>query len=327
MATKIGVIGLGNLGTAMLNVIGSNGHEVIAWEHNSDVVAELNTHHTNNTYLPDISLPTSAIATSDIHRVFAESSMVFITLPSKFTPSALAPLEPDLFADVPIVNMSKGIDVETGKTAMQTIQALRPAHSKAVLSGPSLANEFVAKKGTAVVAASSDQTLLQQMQYLLNNDYFKVASHPDMLGVELGGILKNIYALSFGIMLTDIRQNLNFTGLFITQALKEMATLSQAMGAEASTVYQLSGIGDLICTALSPHSHNRKLGKLFAQGYTVAEAETHMGILPESFNTLKAIMPVIKEQQLELPIAQALYDGLSGHGSTQALYQDLMNAI
>lgn len=303
---KIGIIGLGNLGSAVAHLVASNGHEVLGWEYEQELVEEINTRQINSRYLPGIQLPLTVSATSDVAAVFYFSELVFITLPSRFIASVLADYAAHAEENIPLVLMTKGIDADTGETSIQSLKKLFPGNSLAMVSGPSLANEFVRGVLTGLVAASDDEKLLEKIALSMGNSRFSVSHSDDVLGIELGGVLKNIYAMGLGIVENGTQSGLNFIGAYITQAMKEMLALGVAMGAKKESFLCLSGIGDLVATAMSENSHNRTMGRLINQGLSLNEIEKELGVLPEGYNTMCAALSLSRSKEIDLPLAFSL---------------------
>lgn len=303
---KVGVIGLGNLGTATAQLAAVNGCDVLGWEYDRAVVDEVNSVHRNQRYLAGTVLSKRFRATANVADVFQFAELVFIALPSRFLLSVLTDVAGGIDQSIAIVNMAKGIDASTGKTAFATVAALFPHNPVAMLAGPSLANEFNAGVLTGVVAASVELGLSEKISSVLSNSRFVVTRSDDPLGVELGAILKNIYALGMGLFHSGKDFGLNFVGAYLTQALSEIMALATAMGAQRETLLQLSGIGDLIATAMSEHSHNRAMGELVGQGLGIAAIEQQLGVLPEGYNTLAVALRLAQQYGVDLPLAQLL---------------------
>lgn len=310
--TRIGLIGLGNLGSAIGNLVATKGIPVLGWEYNSAVVDEINRDHTNSRYLPGIPLEPALTATTDISAVLESCRIVFIALPSAFIQSTLRPVRQAAQADCILVNMAKGIDGETGLTAFQTLTALFPSHPRVMLSGPTIANEFARGMPTVVVLAGENRADLMAVSQVLDTRHFRTRFSEDAIGVELGGLLKNIYAIGLGIF--DGRQidSVNFRSVYLTIALEEMTKIGVALGAQAETFAYLPGMGDLLATSLSPHSHNRHLGERLSQGWTLDAIRSEMGVLPEGFNTLRIMLNVAEKMHVSLPLARALWDVIHG---------------
>lgn len=325
---RAGIIGLGNLGSAIGNLISGNGHEVLAWEYNSAVVQEVNQHHTNTRFLPEIPLNPSLSATTEIIEVFNECPVVFIAIPSIFIQSTLGNCCAEINPDVIIVNMAKGIDRVAGLTAFQTIQKLFPKNPKIMLSGPAIANEFSRGMPTVVVLAGQDFNHLLQVSRIMDNDHFRTRFSDDEIGVELGGILKNIYAAGLGMFDGEGIQSINFRAVYLTLALEEMSLFGVGMGAKLETFLYLAGMGDLLATGLSEHSHNRRMGELLAKGYTLEQIKETMGVIPEGYNTLRTVLYFAEKIHLNMPIAKGLWDVMHGRlTASKFIYSFIRNFV
>lgn len=309
---QVGLVGLGNLGTAMGHLIAKNGHEVLGWEYNRAVVEEINGQHTNSKFLPEVLLHSGLKATPDLVKVFQACPVIFITLPSVFIKPTLEPLAGQVADDALLVNMAKGIDRQTGLTSFQILAQLFPAARKVMLSGPSIANEFAREMPTTVVIAGSSKADLLVVAQLLDNDYFRTRFSDDVIGVELGGILKNIYAIGLGLFDGQGITSINFRAVYLTIALEEISRFGVGLGARVETFLYLAGVGDLLATSFSEHSHNRRLGEWLAQGLSLAEIKGKTGVLPEGFNALEAVLYLAEKLHLSLPLAKGLYDVASG---------------
>ncbi|WP_019531606.1 NAD(P)H-dependent glycerol-3-phosphate dehydrogenase [Dasania marina] len=320
------IVGLGNLGSAVATVLANNGHSVTAWEFNQAVVDEVNLHHKNSVYQPAVAMPSSIVVTSDMQQLnIAQADAIIITLPSRFIEQALTQLAPP--ESVPLVNMAKGINPDNGETVCQSLQRLFPKHVVAQLSGPSIANEFVSGVVTGFVAASDARPLQLCLASLFNNQHLSVQFCADRLGVELGGVFKNCYALGLGIVNQHARAGLNFTGAYFTQALQEMRTLAVAMGAKSDTFDGIACLGDLIATALSESSHNRKMGELLAQGLSLSQVEQQMGVLAEGHKTLLAMLPLAQRHDVPMPLAQLIDELISDKLSLDDFFSGFNNLL
>ena len=309
---QIGIIGLGNLGSAVGNLIAANGHAVLGWEHNPAVVHEIQEKHTNTRFLAGVPLHPGLRATSDLSEVAPHSQVLFVSIPSAFIQSTLGSYRERIDPDTVLVNLAKGIDAETGLTSFQTLAGLFPLNPKIMLSGPSIANEFARQLPTVVVLAGkriSDQLLVAR---LLENDYFRTRFSDDEIGVGLGGILKNIYAIGLGLFDGKQITSINFRAVYLTLAMEEITHIGVGMGARIETFLYLPGIGDLLATSLSGFSHNRRMGELLAQGLTLAQIEKEMGVAPEGYNTLKAMLYIAEKLHIAMPLAKGLWDVIHG---------------
>ncbi len=309
---RIGMIGLGNFGTAIGNLIATNGFEVLGWEYNADAVAHINNDRENPQYLADVPLNDKLTATSEIAQVARNADVLFVALPSAFFLSTLAPLKDIINPDAILVNLAKGIDHETGQTALQTLGKLFPSHNKIQLSGPSIANEFARGMPTTVVLAGSDRNDLLTVARLLDNTTFRTRFSDDATGVELGGILKNIYAIGLGLFDGIGVQSINFRAAYLTLSLEEITRYGVALGARAETFHYLAGAGDLLATSMSEHSHNRHFGERLGQGYTITQIEEEMGVLPEGYRTINMTLYIAEKMHVPVPLARGLWDVMHG---------------
>lgn len=305
---KVGFIGLGNMGTATANLVASNGYEVIGWELDENVVSEINSKNLNSKFLPGIELDPALKATKELSSVFDNCEVVFIAIPSVFVKSTLQPFKDRVAKNIVLVNLAKGIDSNTGLTSFQTISLLFPQCRKIMLSGPSIANEFAKKMPTVVVLAGKNKADLSIVSHILDNGYFRTRFSDDEIGVELGGILKNIYAIGLGMFDGQNIKSVNFRSAYLTLALAEMKKIGITLGAKKETFSYLSGMGDLLATSLSEHSNNRRLGELLAGGLKLKEIENKMGVLPEGYNALKTILYIAEKFHISTPLAKGLWD-------------------
>jgi len=311
-----GIIGLGNLGTAIGNLIACNGYEVLAWEYDPAVVEEVNAHRTNTRFLPGVNLHSTLRATSRLSEVLAACPLLFIALPSVFIHPTLEPHHEQMPPETLIVNMAKGIDASTGLTTFQTLTGLFPRNPRVMLSGPTIANEFARLMPTVVVLAGESKGDLLRVSRLLDNDYFRTRFSEDAIGVELGGVLKNIYAIGLGLLDGKQVKSINFRAVYLTLAMEEITRVGVSLGAKIETFLYLAGVGDLLATSLSEHSHNRRMGELLAQGLTLAQIEAKMGVAPEGFNTLRSMLYIGEKMHVAMPLAKGLWDVI--HGRTSA---------
>jgi glycerol-3-phosphate dehydrogenase (NAD(P)+) len=314
---RVGLIGLGNMGTAVGNMVARNGHEVLGWEHQAAVVDEINHQHSNSRYLEGVALDEKLAATGELTAVIEQCGLIFIAIPSVFIGPTLEPVRQAVPAETIFVNMAKGIDRQTGLTSFQTVAKLLPDNRHIMLSGPSVANEFARGLPTVVILGGDDRSDLLQVAQILDNDYFRTRLSDDAVGVELGGVLKNIYAIGLGLFDGQGITSINFRAVYLTLALEEMAHIGVAMGARLETFLYLAGIGDLLATSLSQHSHNRHLGERLAQGAALEAIRAEMGVLPEGYNTLQATLYIAEKLHVAAPLAKGLWDVINGRLQAQ----------
>ncbi|MBU0705810.1 NAD(P)-dependent glycerol-3-phosphate dehydrogenase [Patescibacteria group bacterium] len=309
MKKRISIIGAGNMGTAMALVLADNGYNVKCWDINDKVVKGINEKHENKLFLPGVRLPKNIIATGDIKQAVYFSNVLILSVPSQFLRSTLRMIpKEDLQYEI-LVNCAKGIDLKTGQFMSEIVAEELGVNSQKViadLSGPSIANELIKKTPTAIMVASKNEQVLGFLQNIFNNDYFKVHPSTDVIGTELGGVMKNIYSVAIGIA-DSLMDSMNTRALLLTQGLSEMTELGLKMGATKEVFYSLSGIGDLIATCLSTDSRNHRFGQLLGKGKSVEEAQKKVKQVTEGYFATKAIHHLAKKHGVKLPLADNMY--------------------
>jgi glycerol-3-phosphate dehydrogenase (NAD(P)+) len=280
-------------------------------------VAEINRAHTNTRFLPGVALNPRLAATSDLGAVFAQCDMVLVALPSAFLRATLEPLREQVRPATLLVNLAKGIERSTGLTTFQMLSALFPSNPRVMLSGPSIANEFAAGMTTVVMIAGPSTVDLLAVARVLDNEHFRVRFSNDAIGVELGGVLKNAYVIGLGMFDGQRIESVNFRSVYLTLALEEMTRIGVSLGARLETFAYLSGMGDLLATALSKDSHNRRLGVLLASGHSLKQIEALMGVLPEGYNTIQTILLIAEKMHVPAPLAKGLWDAINARYSAE----------
>jgi glycerol-3-phosphate dehydrogenase (NAD(P)+) len=301
----IAVIGDGAWGTALGLVAAENGHGVRIWGAFPDYVAEVAKSHENTKFLPGIKLPDALEHTADFGEAVKGVDLVLNASPTQFVRgvfekhSALVP-------EVPILSVSKGIEIGTLKRATEVIEEYLPGRAIAVLMGPSHAEEVARRMPTAVTVGASEEKLAILVQEIFNTMRFRVYRNVDRVGVEVAGALKNIIAVCAGI-LDGLKLGDNTKAALLTRGLVEMVKLGVVLGGSRETFYGLSGMGDLITTCYSPHGRNRAVGERLGKGETLQQILDSMEKVAEGVWTTKAVVPLAKEQNIEMPIAEELH--------------------
>lgn len=305
---KITVIAAGSWGTALAMVLDENGHEVVVWARNEIQINTIKQTRLNGKYLPGIVIPASIDFTSDLVEAVQNSQVILFSTPTQQFKSVLTQMVTlNLIAkDVVIVNVSKGIDMETLETVSQMAARMIPNNKFVALSGPSHAEEVAAKLPTALVSASLSRVAAETIQDIFTNDYLRVYTNPDVIGVEISGALKNIIAVGAGIS-DGLGYGDNAKAALITRGIKEIAELGIVMGAKANTFKGLAGVGDLIVTCTSMHSRNRRCGILIGEGYKLSQAIEEVGMVVEGAYTVKAAYELMRKYEIEMPITAELY--------------------
>ncbi len=318
---NISVIGTGSFGTSLAMVLRDNGHDVLMYGRNKDVVSEISQKHTNHRFLKNIDLNEGILATSDLQEVADHAALIVLAVPVKAiraVSNQLNEILKGLNKKVLIVHVAKGLELGTYMRVSDVISEEMTEDTMldvCVLSGPSHAEEVALKSPTTVSIACKNAESLQTVQDVFMNKYFRVYRNDDMTGVEIGGALKNIIALAIGV-LHGLEFGDNAKAAIITRGLQEIARLGTRMGASPLTFLGLTGMGDLIVTATSMHSRNYRCGIMLAEGKSVDEAQEQMGMVVEGVNTTKAAYELSKEYGVEMPITEVLYKYLF-HGITQ----------
>ncbi|WP_339117501.1 NAD(P)H-dependent glycerol-3-phosphate dehydrogenase [Staphylococcus haemolyticus] len=324
--TKITVFGMGSFGTALANVLAENGHTVLMWGKNEDSVKELNDHHQNKRYLKDVVLDSRIKATSDIKEAVNFTDIYLMALPTKAMREVTSEIDSLIDSKKTFIHVSKGIENDTFKRVSEMIEdSISEDHNGGigVLSGPSHAEEVVIKQPTTVAASSKDEKVSKLIQDLFMNDYLRVYTNNDLVGVELGGALKNIIAVASGIV-AGMGYGDNAKAALMTRGLAEISRLGEKLGADPMTFLGLGGIGDLIVTCTSTHSRNYTLGFKLGQGQTMDEALNEMNMVVEGIYTTNSVYHLAKQQNVDMPITNALYKVLFEDNPVKDSVKDLM---
>ena len=301
---KITVLGGGSFGTALANISAVNGHYVRQWMRSSSQVEEINKHRTNQKYLGNFQINTSVKATTDIRSAVEDTDLVLVAIPSQYFRSVARMLN-GYVKDKAIISTAKGIEAPGFKLMSQVLEEELPEAKAGVLSGPNLAQEIIEKAITATVVASRHREVCSLVQRALQCAYFKVYGSMDPYGVQLGGALKNIYAIAAG-MASARGMGENSRSMLITRALAEMSHFAVTMGADPMTFLGLSGVGDLIVTCISPLSRNFRLGHALGQGQTLVEAQESLGQVAEGVRALALVKKKADEKNVHMPIVFGL---------------------
>ena len=305
MTKKISVIGSGGWGTAISSLLDKNGHEVTLWSYKKEESEDLEKYRENKPFLPGVKLSDRIIFTSDLEKA-AQNDIIFMVTPSKATKQTAQNLAPFVKDGTIIVNASKGLDDAEQKRLSEVIKEEIPNACVAVMSGPSHAEEVARNLPTTNVVVCDDIKISQYLQDILMCDTFRVYTGTDMVGVEIGGALKNVIALAAGIS-DGLGFGDNTKAALMTRGMKEISRLGVALGADAETFFGLSGVGDLIVTCTSMHSRNRRAGILIGKGYTAEQAVEEVKMVVEGFYTTKTAYALAKKAGVDMPIVEQAY--------------------
>lgn len=302
---KISVIGSGGWGIALTILLHKNGHDLTIWSFDKKEAEELKKTRQNKTKLPNILLPEDVKVTDDLKEAVDDKDILILAVPSKAIRSVSKSLKNIIKDNQIVVNVAKGLEEDTLETMTDIIEEeLKDKNPKvAVLSGPSHAEEVGRGIPTTCVVSAHNKELTLYLQNIFMNPSFRVYTSPDMLGVEIGGALKNVIALAAGIA-DGLNYGDNTKAALITRGIKEISALGVAMGGEQSTFYGLTGLGDLIVTCASMHSRNRRAGILLGQGKTLDEAVKEVNMVVEGVYSAKSALMAAKKYNVEIPIIE-----------------------
>lgn len=303
---KCSVIGAGAWGTALADVLARNGKEVLLWAREPDVVDSINDRHVNERFLAGIALHPAVRATGVLVDALDGAELAVLATPSQVLRGVLRQCAKDIDDASVVVVASKGI--EQGSLAVMTEVAAEELPGRAVvaLSGPSFAAEVASGQPTAIVAASADAGTAELVQRTFSSTSFRVYTHDDVVGVELGGSLKNVMAVATGIA-EGLGLGFNSRAALITRGLAEMSRLGVAMGSDARTFAGLAGLGDLVLTCTGSLSRNRALGMEIGRGATLAQALSGKETVAEGVETTRGAWALAERENVEMPIVQAVF--------------------
>ncbi len=303
--TKTAVIGAGSWGIALAKVLHTNGNQVTVWSLLPDEIAMLAETHEHRDKLPGVMLPEDMRFTTDLKEAVEGKEYLVLAVPSVFTRSTASAMAPFVTPGQVIVCVAKGIEESTLMTLSDLVKEEIPKAEVAVMCGPSHAEEVGAGLPTTVVAGAAKKSVAEGVQDLFMNEVFRVYTSPDVLGMELGGSLKNVIALAAG-MADGLGYGDNTKAALITRGISEIGRLALKMGAKYETLSGLTGIGDLIVTCESRHSRNRKAGMLIGQGYTMQQAMDEVKMVVEGVYSAKAAIALARKYGVDMPIIESV---------------------
>lgn len=305
-ALRVTVLGGGSFGTAMANIASRNGCDTMIWIRDEAAAAELNATHINTRYLPDYPLDANLRAETNLEKAVRDRDIVLVAIPSHSFRNVLKQIKPFISAQA-IVSLTKGIEAETFSFMSDIIREELPEVPYGVLSGPNLAKEIMAGMPAGTVIASDSDLVRYAIQQSLHSALFRVFASDDVHGVELGGALKNIYAVAMGIA-AAYKVGENTKSMILTRALAEMSRFAVKLGANPLTFLGLSGVGDLFATCNSPLSRNYQVGFALGLGKSLQQATQELGQTAEGINTIVQVNARSKELDVYMPITTALYE-------------------
>lgn len=322
MEIRVAVIGAGSWGTTVAALAAGNTPTTL-WARRPELAEAINVDHRNADYLPDFELPASLEATADLEAAVRGADVVVMGVPSHGFRTTLAELAPWVRPWVPVVSLAKGLEQGSQLRMTQVIEEELPGHPVGVLTGPNLAREILRGDAAAAVIALADDHVARALQPLFAGDLFRVYTNHDVVGCELGGVLKNVMAIASG-MADGLGTGDNTRAAVITRGLHEMMRLGLAMGGEEATFAGLAGMGDLVATCISPQSRNRHVGEQLGRGRTIDEIITEMHMVAEGVKTSRVIHDLAIEYDIDMPIAEEVYAACHLGRPAQEAYRGLL---
>ena len=322
---QIAIIGAGSFGTVLADIAAHNECEVKIYARREETVHAINVCHQNMQYHPELELHPAIRASSDLSAVISGADLLVLSVPSQSMDTICKKLTHALAPSVPLLSTTKGIRSDGFKLMSQVIGERLPEHPIGVLSGPNLAHEIANRHLTASVVASRFPLVRQLARDAFATKYFRLYSSEDLISVELGGALKNIYAIAAGLA-DGLGVGQNTRALLITRALAEISRLASHMGGDPLSFLGLAGVGDLYVTSVSPLSRNFRIGRALAGGVSLDAAEAELGQVAEGINTLRSVHERCHMDGIAMPILSALYDVIFGGKPVRQTALQMMQA-
>ena len=320
--TKVAILGAGSWGTALAILLSKNGHQVTLWDRDPTLIAELQQHRYNTRYLPNIELPKLLSPITDLNQVIANTEVILIAIPSVGFCDLLSKIKN---ADKPIIWATKGLEPKSNQLLHTIItETFVPQIKAAVLSGPSFAKEVAQGLPTAIVIASKDKAYAEWVISLCANSHFRPYYSDDVIGVEIGGVVKNVMAIAAGIA-DGLGFGANTRAALITRGLNEITRLAIELGARAETLMGLSGLGDLILTCTDNQSRNRRFGLALGKGLSAEQATKEIGQVIEGAQNVEQVMALAKTLQVEMPITKHVQQVLRHQITPQQAVESLFS--
>ncbi len=321
---RVGVVGAGSWGTALANLLACKGYAIDLWVFEPEVCRQIERQHENKVFLPGVTLSGNLKPTNDLSQVVAAKDLVLVVVPSHVMRHVTGEMGPFLDPGTLLVTASKGIENETHLTMSgvirDTLQAW-PERKLAVISGPSFAKEVARKSPTVVTAASAEIGAAEKVQSVFATPYFRVYTNTDVVGVEIGGAIKNVIAIAAGVI-DGLGLGLNTRAALITRGLTEIQRLGRRMGADPRTLAGIAGVGDLILTCTGDLSRNHTVGKKIGEGLSLEEILAEMRMVAEGIKTAQSVYNLARKLEVEMPICQEMYAILyEGTSPEKAVYR------
>jgi glycerol-3-phosphate dehydrogenase (NAD(P)+) len=322
MRLRVGILGGGSWGTTVASLVARNA-PCMLWARDAATVEEINTRHTNQKYLPGARLHESLRATRDIAEAIAQADVLVVGVPSQGFRGAIESIREHIRAWVPVISLTKGLEAGSGKRMTEIIEDVLPGHPVGVLSGPNLAREIMSGFAAASVIAMEDQIINRSLQGLFSSGLFRVYTNDDVIGCELGGVLKNVIAIAVG-MGDGQGAGDNTRAALISRGLAEITRLGTAMGGKAATFAGLAGMGDLVATCTSAQSRNRHVGVELGKGRHIEEVIREMFMVAEGVKSAPVVMALATRYGVDMPLAHEVCEVVQGRSSARRAFRGLL---
>jgi glycerol-3-phosphate dehydrogenase (NAD(P)+) len=319
---RVAVLGAGSWGTTVASIAAQSSPTVL-WARSAPTAEEVNTHRSNSRYLPGVSLPGRLSATNALEEAAGDADVLVSALPAQSVRDILTELAGMLRPWIPVVSLSKGLEQDTQKRMTEVISEVLPGHPAGALVGPNIAIEVMAGYAAAATIAMPDEKTAARLADLFGTSLFRIYSTTDVIGVEIGGAMKDVYPIAVG-MADGAGAGGNTKAMVITRAAREMSRLGEALGGQRETFAGLAGIGDLIVTCTSSHSRNRKVGELLGQGSDIRAIMQSMSQVAEGVKTSSVAIKLSANVGVDLPIAKEVDAVINGTATAQDAYRGLL---
>ncbi len=321
---RVGLLGGGSWGTAVAALVARNA-PILLWARDAETVRGINEQRRNQKYLPDIALPSTLRASAGLEEVVGFADVLVMGVPGSSFRSVLESARPHLRPWVPVISLTKGLEASSGKRMTELIREVLPGHPVGVLTGPNLAREIMLGQAAAGVISMEDDIIVRELQSLFHSGLFRVYTNTDLLGCELGGVLKNIIAIAVG-MGDGLGAGDNTRAAVITRGLAEITRLGVAMGGRPETFAGLAGMGDLIATCTSPLSRNRHVGVELGKGRRIQEILDAMHMVAEGVRSAPSVIALAERHGIPMPIAQDVFEVIQGRKTAAQAFRGLIRS-
>jgi glycerol-3-phosphate dehydrogenase (NAD(P)+) len=318
---QVTVLGAGSWGTTVAGLVAPR-HPTVIWARSADTAAEIDTNHTNETYLPGFTLPEALMATDDLEKAMRHAELLIVGVPTTAMRSTMALAKEWVHPWIPIVSLAKGLEQGSLLRMTEVIADEVPGHPVAALTGPNIAREIMAGQAAASVIATDDLKVADAIQKVLTRGMFRIYTNHDVIGCELGGALKNVVAIACGIA-QGLGVGDNTRAMVMTRGLAELTRLGVAMGGEAPTFAGLAGMGDLVTTCLSPFSRNRTVGEQLGAGRKLDDITADMNMVAEGLKTAVTAHELAGRYGVDMPVHEEIYRVVLGTEDAAVAYRGL----